>query len=184
MAIKGTKNTTRRKSKKSKKVQLLSGSNLSILLLGITSILFLGSIINRHIKGGMEIPDFSVNVPSPLSMPNYDTSELKNIEAEVLNGCGISGIAQQFTDYLRKNYVDVIRTENADNFNYEETIVILRRGDVEKVKEIARILAISPSDSIRVIVDTDESLLTDVTIIIGSDYLDIEPIQRFLRTQL
>ena len=186
MAIKGNKKSTRRKLKKSKSVHVLTGSNLSILLLGIASVVFIASIINRHMRGGMTIQDFSNDVknPSPLNTKDYDDSLLTDIEAEVLNGCGISGVAQKFTDYFRKNHVDVVRTENADNFYYDKTIVILRRGDFEQVREIARLLEISPGDSIRVIEDRNESLLTDVTIIIGSDYLNIGPIQRFLKTQL
>ena len=181
MAIKGNKKSTRRKLKKSKSVHLLTGSNLSILLLGIASVVFIASIIDRHMRGGMTIQDFS---PSPLNTKDWDDSLLTDIEAEVLNGCGISGVAQKFTDYFRKYHIDVVRTENADNFYYDKTIVILRRGDFEQVREIARLLEISPGDSIRVIEDMNESLLTDVTIIIGSDYLNIGPIQRFLKTQL
>ena len=185
MAIEGNKKSSRRKLKKTKSVQLLTGSNLSILILGIASVIFIASIIDRHMRGGMTIQDFSTAVqnPSPLGTIN-DESLLTDIEAEVLNGCGVSGVAQKITDYFRQNHIDVVRTENADNFNYDKTIAILRRGDFEQVREIARLLEISPSDSIRVIEDRNESLRTDVTIIIGSDYLNIGPIQRFLKTQL
>ena len=113
MAIKGNKKSTRRKLKKSKSVHLLTGSNLSILLLGIASVVFIASIIDRHMRGGMTIQDFS---PSPLNTKDWDDSLLTDIEAEVLNGCGISGVAQKFTDYFRKYHIDVVRTENADNF--------------------------------------------------------------------
>ena len=184
MAIKGNKKSSRRKLKKTKSVQLLTGSNLSILILGIASILFIASIIDRHMRGGMTIQDFSIDTQNlPLGTKN-DDSLLTDIEAEVLNGCGVSGVAQKITDYFRQNHIDVVRTENADNFNYDKTIAILRRGDFEQVRELARLLEISPSDSIRVIEDRNESLRTDVTIIIGSDYLNIGPIQRFLKTQL
>ena len=184
MAIKGNKKSSRRKLKKTKSVQLLTGSNLSILILGIASVIFIASIIDRHMRGGMTIQDFSIDTQNlPLGTKN-DDSLLTDIEAEVLNGCGVSGVAQKITDYFRQNHIDVVRTENADNFNYDKTIAILRRGDFEQVREIARLLEISPSDSIRVIEDRNESLRTDVTIIIGSDYLNIGPIQRFLKTQL
>ena len=102
---------------------------------------------------------------------------------EVLNGCGISGLAQQFTEYLRNNHIDVVRTENADNFHYDKTIVILRRDGFEKADQVAKLLDISPRDSVRVMVQPDASLLTDITVVIGSDYLEIAPVQRFLATQ-
>lgn len=42
---------------------------------------------------------------------------------EVLNGCGIPGMAGKYTDYLRKKGFDVIYTGNADKMNYPETFV-------------------------------------------------------------
>ena len=87
----------------------------------------------------MTIQDFS---PSPLNTKDWDDSLLTDIGAEVLNGCGISGVAQKYTDYFRKYHIDVVRTENADNFYYDKTIVILRRGDFEQVREIANLASI------------------------------------------
>lgn len=185
MADKVRRKKTRRKSKLSSKNRLLSVSNLTIFLLGITSIAFVGSVLNRHMRGGIIIQDFRLEpTPPELNLKNYDDSLLSNIEVEVLNGCGISGIAQQFTEYLRDKHIDVIRTENADNFHYDKTMVILRRGDFEQAKQVAKLLEISPHDSIRVMVAPDGALLTDITIVVGSDYINIGPVQRFLATQL
>ena len=174
---------TRRKSKPSKKKSLVSGANVALVLLSITSVAFVASVVNRHLRGGMTIQDFRQEAPLALTVAAHDNSLLRDIEVEVLNGCGINGLAQQFTDYLRDKHVDVIRTEDADNFHYDKTIVILRRDEFEKVAQVAKLLDISPRDSIRVFVDPDGSLLTDVTIVIGSDYLNISPVQRFLASQ-
>ena len=173
---------TRRKST-SKKKSLVSGANVALVLLSITSVAFVASVVNRHMRGGMTIQDFRQEAPPALTVAAYDNSLLRDIEVEVLNGCGINGLAQQFTDYLRDKHLDVIRTEDADNFHYDKTIVILRRDEFEKVAQVAKLLDISPRDSIRVFVDPDGSLLTDVTIVIGSDYLNISPVQRFLASQ-
>ena len=173
----------RRKSKPSKKKSLVSGANVALVLLSITSVAFVVSVVNRHLRGGMTIQDFRQEAPLALTVAAHDNSLLRDIEVEVLNGCGINGLAQQFTDYLRDKHVDVIRTEDADNFHYDKTIVILRRDEFEKVAQVAKLLDISPRDSIRVFVDPDGSLLTDVTIVIGSDYLNISPVQRFLASQ-
>ena len=174
---------TRRKSKPSKKKSLVSGTNVALVLLSITSVAFVASVVNRHMRGGMTIQDFRQEAPPTLTVAAYDNSLLRDIEVEVLNGCGINGLAQQFTDYLRDKHLDVIRTEDADNFHYDKTIVILRRDEFKKVAQVAKLLDISPRDSIRVFVDPDGSLLTDVTIVIGSDYLNISPVQRFLASQ-
>ena len=174
---------TRRKSKPSKKKSLVSGTNVALVLLSITSVAFVASVVNRHLRGGMTIQDFRQEAPLALTVAAHDNSLLRDIEVEVLNGCGINGLAQQFTDYLRDKHLDVIRTEDADNFHYDKTIVILRRDEFEKVAQVAKLLDISPRDSIRVFVDPDGSLLTDVTIVIGSDYLNISPVERFLASQ-
>ena len=173
----------RRKSKPSKKKSLVSGANVALVLLSVTSVAFVVSVVNRHMRGGMTIQDFRQEAPPALTVAAHDNSLLRDIEVEVLNGCGINGLAQQFTDYLRDKHLDVIRTEDADNFHYDKTIVILRRDEFEKVAQVAKLLDISPRDSIRVFVDPDGSLLTDVTIVIGSDYLNISPVQRFLASQ-
>jgi len=51
-------------------------------------------------------------------MPKYG-----NICIEVLNGCGIPGMAGKYTTYLRHRGFDVIYTGNADQMNYPETFV-------------------------------------------------------------
>ena len=37
----------------------------------------------------------------------------KLIQIEILNGCGVEGIAELFTNFLRANNYDVISIENA-----------------------------------------------------------------------
>lgn len=174
---------SRRTSKSSKSQPLFSGSNLTIALLTVVSVAFVASIVGRHLRGGMTIQDFRSESPPALSFEAHDNSVLRTIEVEVLNGCGVGGLAQQFTDYLRSKHIDVIRTENADNFHYERTMVVLRRDGFEKAAQVAKLLNIEPRDSTLVFVDPDGALLTDVTVIVGSDYLDISPVQRFLTTQ-
>ena len=182
MAGRGRRKTWR-KSKSSNKRSLFSRANVVLVFLSIISVAFVASVLNRHMRGGITIRNFHQEVPPALTVTAHDNSLFQAIEVEVLNGCGISGLAQQFTDYLRDKHVDVVRTENADNFHYDKTIVILRRDEFEKVAQVAKLLDISPRDSIRVFVDPDGSLLTDVTIVIGSDYLNISPVQKFLASQ-
>lgn len=64
-----------------------------------------------------------LNTPSSKieSMPkiklfeNYDNQTLK---VAILNGCGISGLGNQFSDLLNSKYgLVIVRTENADNFD-------------------------------------------------------------------
>ena len=90
-------------------------------------------------------------------------------ELEVLNGCGESGIANLYTNYLRKNNFDVIEVKNADNFNYNVTTILIHKSDkLEIAKELANILSI---DIVNIKIDKNN--IWDLSIIIGSDYKEL-----------
>lgn len=89
------------------------------------------------------------------------------IQLEVLNGCGVSGLANQFTSALRKNGFDVVETGNFDNFDMQETIIISRTYNTDNAKRVADALGI---DSKNILVEASDDFYLDATIVIGSDY--------------
>ncbi len=89
------------------------------------------------------------------------------IQIEVLNGCGIAGIANAYTGVLRSNGFDVVETGNFDHFNLEETIVISRSGVLDNAKRVASALGIK---EINVIREESPDYFLDVTVVIGHDY--------------
>lgn len=89
------------------------------------------------------------------------------IQLEVLNGCGVSGLANQFTSALRKNGFDVVETGNFDNFDMQETIIISRTYDTDNAIRVADALGI---DSKNILVEASDDFYLDATIVIGSDY--------------
>jgi len=89
------------------------------------------------------------------------------LQIEVLNGCGVSGIAAEFTEYLRQKGIDVVKTDNYESFNVLETVIIDRRGRTERIKEIARSLGL---DTSRILKEINEAYLIDATLILGKDY--------------
>jgi len=89
------------------------------------------------------------------------------IQLEVLNGCGVSGLANQFTSALRKNGFDVVETGNFDNFDMQQTIVISRTYNTDNAKRVAEALGIDPKN---IIVEASDDFYLDATIVIGSDY--------------
>lgn len=89
------------------------------------------------------------------------------IQLEVLNGCGVSGLANQFTSALRKNGFDVVETGNFDNFDMQETIIISRTYNTDNAERVAEALGI---DSRNIIVEASDDFYLDATIVIGSDY--------------
>lgn len=89
------------------------------------------------------------------------------IQLEVLNGCGVPGLANEFTSVLRKNGFDVVETGNFKNFDMKNTVVIARTFDTENAKRVANALGISEE---HVFIEASEDFYLDATVVIGSDY--------------
>lgn len=89
------------------------------------------------------------------------------IQLEVLNGCGVPGLANEFTSVLRKNGFDVVETGNFKNFDMENTIVIARTFDTENARRVAEALGIAEKN---VFIEASEDYYLDATVVIGSDY--------------
>lgn len=83
----------------------------------------------------------------------------------VLNGCGVEGIGLKTARYLRERGLDVVDFRNADSFDYEETIVVDRAGDLGAAVQVARLLHIP-----NVIQQVPETPLVDIIIIVGADH--------------
>jgi len=109
-----------------------------------------------------------MNIAEPKNQP----SEI--IQAEVLNGCGVRGLAERFTDYLRLNKVDVVKEGDYSSFDVPETLVIDRMGNKANAFKVARLLGVSKQNVIQQI---DDNFLLDVSVIIGKDYFKLKPIK-------
>ncbi len=90
----------------------------------------------------------------------------KIIQIEILNGCGVPGLARQTEYFLRSKGFDVVKTDNASSFDYPETVVIARDTTLVYAKKVAEV--INAEDN--VIQQINKGLLLDVSIIIGKDY--------------
>ena len=88
-------------------------------------------------------------------------------EIEILNGCGESGIANLYSNYLIKEGFDVIDSRNADNFEYLNTTIVVHKKDKLNIaKNLANILKIKT-------VSIDERGIWDLSLIIGRDYKNL-----------
>ncbi len=97
--------------------------------------------------------------------------ETRVLQIEILNGCGVSGIANQFTDFLRAKGFDVVKTDNYESFNVLKTVVIDRRGNKKNSVRIAEALGFGEE---RVLQEVNEAYLIDATVILGKDYRQLE----------
>ena len=106
--------------------------------------------------------------PDTIPSPPYHAS--RDVKVEVLNGCGIDGLARIVGNRLRSTGFDVMTLDNADRFDYPESIVIDRLGSPDEADRVAEALGIS--NRIQQIVP-DPYRIESVTVIIGKDYLRI-----------
>lgn len=137
--------------------------NISIFFLSAIIIFLVYSIVTKVLPG-----DGSTNDPE--DEPKFTDI----IQVEVLNGCGVNGIGERFTDYLRDNKYDVIHTGNYISFNVDKTLVIDRRGNMENAKAVARTLGV-PQES--VIQQMNDDYFLDVSVIIGKDFHELLPLK-------
>ncbi|MGM0506285.1 MAG: LytR C-terminal domain-containing protein [Bacteroidota bacterium] len=93
------------------------------------------------------------------------------IQLEVLNGCGVPGLANRFTTTLRRHGFDVVESGNFDHFNMEETILVSRNGDQGSARRIARALGLPPD---RIVTEASGDFFLDATLVIGADFESLE----------
>ena len=96
----------------------------------------------------------------------------QNIQVEILNGCGVNGVAKSFQEYLRNQGFDVVNTENYTENNklrwdVEYSFIIDHVGNPEQARSIARSLKI-PED--RVVEKNTPNPIYDISVVIGKDY--------------
>ncbi len=94
------------------------------------------------------------------------------IQLEVLNGCGISGIAEKLTNYLRQKDFDVVQVGNYRSYDIDNTLVVDRTGNKNNALKVAEALGI---DSKNVIQQINNDYFLDVSLIIGKDFNRLKP---------
>jgi hypothetical protein len=94
------------------------------------------------------------------------------LKVGVLNGCGVSGVAKDFSNIFQKQYnLTVIRTEDADNFDYDMTKVVIINESNPNIENLLTILGMTINDE-NVEFNSSYNPQEDIQIIIGKDYLD------------
>lgn len=100
---------------------------------------------------------------------DYSTQTLK---ISVLNGCGISGLGNSYGNILTNRYgLQVTRIENADNFNYEMTTIVILSRDNPNIENLLTIMGTNINAG-NVEFDATINPDEDIQIIIGKDYQD------------
>lgn len=96
------------------------------------------------------------------------------IQVEVLNGCGLSGTADKFTDYLRQRHFDVVQIGNYISYDVERSIVIDRTGNIVNAFRVADSLGVNHKN---VVQQMSSKYFLDVSIVVGKDFNSLKPYQ-------
>ena len=140
--------------------------NIAIAVLGIVIVYMSYSIIVKIIAKNSE---------DEFSEDQKTASEI--VQMEVLNGCGVTGVGQKFTDYLRKNNFDVVNVSNyiLNNIiinDISQTMVIDRTGNKANAKKVADALGVK---YVKIIEQINNDYFLDVTLVIGRDFNQLKP---------
>ena len=157
--------------------------NSAIAILSLLLLAFIFSFSNRQIQTGVAIEITFPSLPDTpkLAIEIYEENPILDIEVEILNGCGVPGLAEKVSNYLRSQQMDVVRSDNADHYNYDQTILILRNENFEGLKKVSQSFGINEQDELRIKHIPDEKLSVDITVIIGSDFATIKPLVDYLK---
>ncbi|MEE9225967.1 MAG: LytR C-terminal domain-containing protein [Bacteroidota bacterium] len=91
---------------------------------------------------------------------------------DVVNGCGVSGVALQFAQFLSAHGIDVVEVGNHNTFDVEESVVVDRVGNFDAAMHVAVVLGIPRSN---VIQQVNQEYFLDVSIVIGKNYNQLQP---------
>ena len=160
----GRKRKTARKSnKKGRMYETLMG--LGLWVLGLFNVLLIASFVMKHMGTGDEQV---ISVSEPVITRNIEHV----ISFEVLNGCGVSGVAAQFATCLENAGFQKTEVGNFDNFDMPQTIVFDRKSQNRlyglKVAETLGLPATA------VVYQTNTGSAVDVSVILGKDYQKAE----------
>ena len=152
----------------------VSGAELkaSTVNLSLNVLIFLLGALIIYMSYSLYVKLWGVDKSAKEIAQNETPSEI--IQVEVLNGCGISGVADMFTDYLRGQNFDVVNVDNYISFNINESMVIDRIGNIANARKVAEALNVNKKN---VIQQLNDDYFLDVTIIIGKDYYKLKPLK-------
>ena len=141
----------------------------------VVIILGFGFSFNLYLNQQVSVKDLN---PTNTSRSNENKIKLfedystQTLKIAVLNGCGISGLGSSYGNILTNRYgLQVTRIENADNFNYEMTTIVILSRDNPNIENLLTIMGTNINAG-NVEFDATINPDEDIQIIIGKDYQD------------
>jgi anionic cell wall polymer biosynthesis LytR-Cps2A-Psr (LCP) family protein len=119
-----------------------------------------------HFEGQLLKEIVKQTVETISSQEPFSEEEL-TVAIEVLNGTSVGGLARRAANVFQSYGYEVISVANADNADYQKTVVLDRKGRLEIAQRIANLIRCQRVYS-RLEETIDMSI--DVTIILGTDF--------------
>lgn len=94
--------------------------------------------------------------------------EAPQIQIEVLNGTGESGLAMRTAVELRRAGIDVLIVGDAEHFHFERSVIVDRRGNGDTVSRLSRLTGCR-----NIVEQRQERPLVDATFVIGRDMSEL-----------
>ncbi len=136
----------------------------SWVFLGLFSIIviaMLSSFVSRMI----------ISPPVDPSSGEYTEDLEEVIQVNIMNGCGVAGLAAGTKEFMRYRGFDVVEIGNNKD-KAAKSMVIDRLGNIESAKKVAYALGISDS---MVVSKIDSNLFLHCTVVLGDDYSRLKP---------
>ena len=127
---------------------------------------------NTYLRQETQAKDFThINTSeSTNKIKLFENYSSQTLRVAVLNGCGVSGVGNSYGNILTNRYgLQVTRIENADNFNYEFTTIVILSKDNPNIENLLTILGTNINAG-NVEFDATVNPNEDIQIIIGKDY--------------
>jgi hypothetical protein len=89
-------------------------------------------------------------------------------QIQVLNGCGKSGAAELFRNFLTDQGFDIIEFGNAASWNYTHTLVVARTENLPVARDLAKVMGTD-----KLVHLFDPLAMVDATVFVGKDYEEL-----------
>ncbi len=96
-----------------------------------------------------------------------ELGESVRLSVEVLNGNGYKGVAKNAANFLTENGLLVKNVGNSHSFNYENTLIVDWKGNVENSMKLATLLKVKPEN---IIIYNRQDKPLDITLVLGKDW--------------
>lgn len=166
-----TRNAPTRKRSSKNRVSRRAASNKSLKEKFLTTAIWGLSLINIALIISLVSNFFASPNDTPVNTVPAPSNE--RITVEVLNACGVQGLANQVTEFLRNKNFDVVNVGNySGGFDLDRTFVF-DRVSLENVnaKKVGAALGVEKG---QVAPQLDDSLQLMVTVLIGKDYRELK----------